>query len=97
MNFEAFLDLLASLEGCRSEKRFDSFPVSDLNRVAAFGPVFLILQQTDSEAEKLYRELLRRGAKIRVLLVTDDNDMSVPDWAECLNRTEILENRRRSL
>ena len=97
MNFESFLDLLASLEGCRSEKRFDSLPGSDLNRIAAAGSVILILQRIDTETEKLYRQLLRRGAEIRVLLLTDDDGTSVPDWAERLTSAEILENRRRTL
>ncbi len=94
MSFEAFLDLLASLEGSRSEDRFDKFPVPDLNRAAASGSVFLILQRADPKSEKLYRELLRRGAEVRVLLFADDTLAPVPDWAERLTSTEILENRR---
>jgi|GEM_PF-1316733 len=94
MSFEAFLDLLASLEGSRSEDRFDKFPVSDLDRAASSGLVFLILQRADPQSEKLYRELLRRGAEVRVLLFADDTLAPVPDWAERLTSTEILESRR---
>ena len=92
MHFEAFLDLLSSLEGSRSEKRFDRLPASELNRIAASGAVFLILLRIDPESEKLYRELLRRGAEIRVL--TFDRSDRIPDWAERISCEEILECRR---
>lgn len=95
MSFEAFLDLLSSLEGSRSEKRFDRLPASVLNRIAASGAVFLILLRIDPESEKLYRELLRRGAAIRVL--TFDRSDRIPDWAERISCEEILEGRRTEL
>ena len=95
MSFEAFLDLLASLECSRSEQRFDRLPASELNRAAAAGAVFLILLHADPESEALYRALLRRGANLRVFMF--DTGEPVPDWAERLSCEEILENRRTEL
>ena len=95
MSFEAFLDLLSSLECSRSEKRFGQLPSSELNRAAAAGAVFLILLHADPESEALYRALLRRGANLRVFMF--DTGAPVPDWAERLTCEEILENRRTEL
>ena len=95
MSFESFLDLLSSLECSRSEDRFEQLPGSELSRAAQAGAVFLILLRVDPEAEKLYHELLRRGANLRVF--TFDPRDSVPAWAESLTCAEILENRRTDL
>lgn len=95
MSFEAFLDLLASLESSRSEKRFDKIPASELNRAADAGAVFLILLRIDPEAEKLYRSLLKRGANLRVF--TFDPHADLPEWAERLTCEEILRGTRRDL
>ena len=95
MSFEAFLDVLASLNCTCSEMRFDHLPVSELNRAAAAGAVFLILSHIDSESEKIYKALLQRGANLRVFLL--DGEGPLPDWAEGLTSREILENRRREL
>lgn len=95
MSFEAFLDLLASLDSSRSEKRFDGFPASELDRAADAGAVFLILLRIDPEAEKLYKSLLKRGANLRVF--TFDQRADLPGWAERLSCGEILLGSRREL
>jgi len=95
MSFEAFLDLLASLDSSRSEKRFDNFPAAELDRAADAGAVFLILLRIDTEAEKLYKSLLKRGANLRVF--TFDRRADLPDWAERLSCEEILLGSRREL
>ena len=95
MSFEAFLDLLASLDSSRSVKRFDNFPVSELNHAADAGAVFLILLRIDPEAEKLYKSLVKRGANLRVF--TFDQRADLPEWAERLTCEEILHGTRREL
>ena len=95
MSFEAFLDLLASLDCSRSEKRFEKFPASEMNRAAEAGAVFLILLRIDPEAEKFYKSLLKRGANLRVF--TFDPRADLPDWAERLTCGEILRGTRREL
>ena len=95
MSFEAFLDLLASLDSSHSEKRFDGFPASELDRAADAGAVFLILLRIDPEAEKLYGSLLKRGANLRVF--TFDQRADLPGWAERLSCGEILLGSRREL
>ena len=95
MSFEAFLDLLASLDSSRSEKRFENFPASEMNRAADAGAVFLILLRIDSEAEKFYKSLLKRGANLRVF--TFDQRAGLPEWAERLTCEEILRGTRREL
>lgn len=95
MSFEAFLDLLSSLESSFSEDRFSGFPALELDRAADAGAVFLILLRIDPEAEKLYKSLLKRGANLRVF--TFDRRADLPEWAERLSCAEILGGTRREL
>ena len=94
MTQEAFLDLLASLESSHDPERFSQLAPSVLQNIAEAGAVFMLLLHTDDKAEKIYRELLKRNAKIRAFLIRTEKQSAVPDWIELIQPEEILNRKR---